>query len=74
MARRPTTQELARQILRRIYEDTDGRPMEWEPLVTDNTADAAVELAVDCGWLLIDGNKGVCLSDEGRALVRKELS
>ena len=74
LARRPTTQELARQILRRIYEDTDGRPMEWRTLVTNKTADAAVELAVDCGWLLIDGNKGVCLSDEGRALVRKELS
>jgi len=74
LAKRPTTEELARQILRRIYEDTDGRPMEWRTLVTSKTADAAVELAVDCGWLLIDGNKGVCLSDEGRALVRKELS
>ena len=74
LARRPTTQELARQILRRIYEDTDGRPMEWRTLVTNKTADAAVELAVDYGWLLIDGDKGVCLSDEGRALVRKELS
>jgi hypothetical protein len=74
MARRPTTEELARQILRRIYEDTDGRPMEWRTLVTNKTADAAVELAVDYGWLLIDGDKGICLSDEGRALVRKELS
>jgi hypothetical protein len=74
MAKRPTTEELARQILRRIYEDTDGRPMEWRTLVTNKSADAAVELAVDYGWLLIDGDKGVCLSDEGRALVRKELS
>ena len=74
MARRSTTQELARQILRRIYEDTDGRPMEWRTLVTNKTADAAVEMAVDCGWLLVDGHKGVGLSDEGRALVRKELS
>jgi hypothetical protein len=48
--------------------------MEWRTLVTNKTADAAVELAVDYGWLLIDGDKGVCLSDEGRALVRKELS
>ena len=47
MARRPTTEELARQILRRIYEGTDGRPMEWRTLVTNKTADAAVELAVD---------------------------
>ena len=57
LASRPTTQELARQILRRIYEDTDGRPMEWRTLVTNKTADAAVELAVDCGWLSADGKK-----------------
>jgi hypothetical protein len=74
LAKRPTTEELARQILRRIYEDTDGRPMEWRTLVTNKIADAAVELAVDCGWLLADGKKGVCLTGEGRALVRKELS
>ena len=48
--------------------------MEWRTLVTNQAADAAVELAVDYGWLLIDGDKGVCLIDEGRALVRKELS
>jgi hypothetical protein len=60
---RPTTEELARHILRRLYEATDGRPMEWRKLVTN--ADAAVELAVDFGWLLADGDKGVCLTAEG---------
>jgi hypothetical protein len=74
LARRPTTQELARHILRRLYEATDGWPMEWRTLETNKTADAAVELAVDSGWLLADGKKGVCLTDEGRSLVRKELS
>jgi hypothetical protein len=48
--------------------------MEWRTLVTNKTADAAVELAVECGWLLADGDKGVCLTHEGRSLVRKELS
>jgi hypothetical protein len=74
LAQRPTTEELARHILRRLYEATDGRPMEWRTLVTNKTADAAVELAVECGWLLADGDKGVCLTHEGRSLVRKELS
>ena len=74
MAKRPTTEELARHILRRLYEATDGRPMEWRTLATNKTADAAVELAVDCGWLLADGDKGVRLTDEGRSQVRKELS
>ena len=46
--------------------------MEWRTLATNKTADAAVELAVDCGWLLADGDKGVCLTDEGRSQVRKE--
>jgi hypothetical protein len=46
----------------------------WRTLVTNKTADVAVELAVDCGWLLADGDKGVCLTEEGRSLVRKELS
>ena len=69
-----TTEELARHILRRLYEATDGQPMQWRTLVTNKTADAAVELAVDSGWLLADGNKGVCLPDEGRSLVRKDLS
>jgi hypothetical protein len=36
--------------------------MEWRMLVTNKTADAAVELAVDRGWLLADGDKGVCLT------------
>ena len=69
-----TTEELARHILRRLYEATDGRPMQWRTLVTNKTADAAVELAAESGWLLIDSKKGVCLTDEGRSLVRKELS
>jgi hypothetical protein len=48
--------------------------MEWRTLATNKTADAAVELAVDRGWPLVDGDKGVCLTNEGRSLVRKELS
>ena len=74
MARRWTREDLARHILRRLYEDTDGAPMQWRTLVTNKTADAAVELAVESGWLLVDGRKGVCLTDLGRALVRKDLS
>jgi adenosyl cobinamide kinase/adenosyl cobinamide phosphate guanylyltransferase len=70
----PTTEELARHILKRVYEHTDGRPMEWRTLVTNKTGEAAVELAVDNGWLLVDGNKGVCLTDKGRAEVKKGLS
>jgi hypothetical protein len=74
LAQRPTTEELALHILKRVYEDTEGRPMEWRTLATNKTGEAAVELAVDRGWMLVDGSKGVCLTDAGRALVRKNLS
>jgi hypothetical protein len=74
LATRPTTEDLARHILRRLYEATDARPDQWRTLVTNKTADAALELAVERGWLLVDGGKGLCLTDVGRALVRRELS
>ena len=74
MSQRPTTEELALHILKRVYEHTEGRPMEWRTLVTNKTGEAAVELAVDHGWLLVDGSKGVCLTDTGRAEVKKGLS
>ena len=70
MVQRPTNEELALHILKRVYEETDGRPTEWRMLATNKTGEAAVELAVDRGWLLVDGSKGVCLTEEGRALVR----
>jgi hypothetical protein len=73
LAQRPTTEELARYILQRVYEDTEGR-LEWRTLVTNKTGEAAVELAIDRGWLLVDGSRGVCLTEGGRALVRKSLS
>jgi hypothetical protein len=73
LTKRPTTEELARHILKRVYEHTEGR-REWRTLVTNKTGEAAVELAVDSGWLMVDGGKGVCLTEEGRALVRKGLS
>jgi hypothetical protein len=74
LAQRPTPEELARHILKRLYEDTEGRS-EWRTLATTNmTGEAAVELAVERGWLLVDGSKGVFLTEEGRAEVKKEFS
>jgi hypothetical protein len=73
LAQRPTTEELAPHILKRGYEHTEGR-LEWCTLVTNKTGEPAVGRAVESGWLLVDGSKGVCLTDAGRALVRKSLS
>lgn len=58
LAKRLTTEELARHILRRFFEATDGRPMEWRTLKTNKTADAAIELAIERGWLIVEDRKG----------------
>jgi hypothetical protein len=73
LAHRPTTEELALHILKPVYEHTEGRS-EWRTLATNKTGEAAVELAVDRGWLLVDGSMGVCLTEEGRARVKKDFS
>jgi hypothetical protein len=49
--------------------------MEWRMVAANNgTARAAIELAVDRGWLLVEGGNIVCLTDEGRNMVKKGLS
>jgi hypothetical protein len=50
LSQRPTTEELALHILQRVYEDTEGRPMEWRTLATNKTGEAAVELADFILW------------------------
>ena len=71
--------DLALSLCRRLYEDTDGRLMEWRLLWRRRAGQyplqTAVEYGVDHGWLLFDDrNDGICLTDEGRRLVRKTLS
>jgi hypothetical protein len=73
LPQRLTTKEMALHILKRVYEHTEGR-REWCKLKTNKSGEAAVASAEDRGWLLVDGDKGVYLTDEGRALVRKNLS
>jgi hypothetical protein len=71
---RLTTEELARHLVRRVYERTEGR-LEWRTVAMRGKAvEAAVELAVERGWLLVDGKSGVSLTHAGRAEVKKGLS
>jgi hypothetical protein len=73
LALRLTTEELARHILKRVYEHTEGR-QEWRKLKTNKATAVAVELAEDRRWLIVDESKGVYLTETGRALVRRGLS
>lgn len=67
MSRKSET--LALNIMREIHDATGGRPLQWRSLA--GIADVAetqeaVQLAVDHGWLLIEGGHSICLTDAGR--------
>jgi hypothetical protein len=69
-----STVDLAFVVCRQLFEDTDGRSMEWRRLAGGHW-ETAVECGVDHGWLLFDDeDSSVCLTEEGRRLVRKTLS
>ena len=75
MEKRKRTDELARILCRELYEFTDGWPSEWRRTVGGVSLHAAVEHAVQHGWLLIDDQDcSICLTEKGRRLVRKMLS
>ena len=69
-----STAGLALSVCRQLYEDTDGRPMAWRQTVRGYLVQMAVEYGVGHGWLLLDGERSICLTDVGRRLVRKTLS
>jgi hypothetical protein len=53
------------RMVRRLYEATGGRPMQWRVLVAVGAAQAAVERAVERGWIEVVGGHGVCLTEAG---------
>jgi hypothetical protein len=65
------TESLAVQLVRALYDATDGRPMQWRSLEGLDLPDAAaaVSYAVTRGWLLVQGEHTVCLTDAGRRIV-----
>ena len=69
-----TTEELVRHILKRLQEVVDGRSNQWRTIMTNEISESAVELAVERGWLLVDGRGGACLTEAGRSALHKELS
>jgi len=69
MARRTETESLALHLMSALYDWTGGRPMQWRSLagISDGgETQEAVQLAVDRGWLLVEGGHSVALTDEGR--------
>ena len=69
----PTDAEtIALQVMRKLHNSTGGEPQQWRAVADISAAgDAqeALQLAVDRGWLLVEGGHSICLTDAGRQLV-----
>jgi len=61
---------LARQLLRVLYDSTDGLPQQWRMLEELNPATTdAIMYAVTRVWALVENGQSICLTDAGRRLV-----
>jgi hypothetical protein len=67
----------AKYLVYKLYEATDGQPMEWEPLRRMGESRATIARAVERGWVILEGTSGkplerkAALTDEGRRLARR---
>jgi hypothetical protein len=62
---------LALHLMRAVYNATDGQPMRWRSLKGLDLPESAeaVRFAVARGWMLVQGEHSVCLTDVGRRIV-----
>jgi hypothetical protein len=71
------TDVAARYFVYKLYEATDGRPMQSQILFGMGESAATISRAVERGWVILQDVKGkpldrkVALTDEGRRLARK---
>ena len=65
------TESLAVQLVRAVYNATDGRAMQWHSLEGLDVPEAAEALryAVTRGWMIVQGEHSVCLTEAGRRIV-----
>jgi hypothetical protein len=67
----------AKYFVYKLYEATDGRPMQWHVLHGMSETAATVSQAVNQGWVILQGVRGkplerkAALTDEGRRLAQK---
>ena len=71
------TEIMASRLVRDLYDVTAGRPMQWRAIggmADGSDIEAAVQLAVQKGWMVLEGVHSVCLTDEGRKQVEYQSS
>ena len=74
MSKASKTEELALVLVRRVYEATDGTLKQVRMVTRTGLAKFALEFAVDSGWLVVEGDYDVSLTEQGRDVVRKAFS
>jgi hypothetical protein len=74
---RDGTEVAARYFVYKLYETTDGQPMQWATLQGMDELRATIARAVERGWVILQDVRGrplerqAALTDEGRRLARK---
>jgi hypothetical protein len=67
----------ARYFAYKLYEATDGQPMQWQLLHGMGESAATISRAVERGWVILQHARGkpldrlAALTDEGRHVARK---
>ena len=67
----------ARYFVYKLYEATDGQPMQWQVLLRMGESAATISRAVERGWVVLQGVEGkpldrkAALTDEGRRLAHR---
>jgi hypothetical protein len=64
----------ARKLVTSVYRATDGRPLKWRMLLGLSAKKAAVDYAVERGWIIVDEGHNVCLTVKGARPVRDAQS
>jgi hypothetical protein len=65
------SETFARHLVRALYYATDGRARWWLlPAKLNDVTIEALAVAVERGWMLMDRDHSVCLTDVGRDLAR----
>jgi hypothetical protein len=72
-----TTEVAARHFVYKLYDVTDGQPLQWRVLHGMGESAATIFRAVERGWVVLQDVRGepldreAALTDEGRRLARK---
>ena len=75
---RDVTEVAARHFVYKLYDTTDGQPMQWQNLHGMGESAATISWAVERGWVVLQELRGkplerkATLTDEGRRVARRE--